>query len=195
MVFVTDDRKADWWWMASDRVVGPRPELIAEFWQGTKQSFYMYTPESFLREAERYLERPDLSKAIEEVREVAANDKGVQRRAEPAEYRPGHIVQSVRWIDDGLSSYIGGGAIATGPLCPDDFATLLFRPLLRGGMAIKGAPLEAVRWEHFPDGVRGELVCPSCQNVFHLDGNVEQAAQAAGADIDGERRRKRFGLS
>ena len=31
IIFVTDDKKEDWWLKVKGRTLGPRPELIAEF--------------------------------------------------------------------------------------------------------------------------------------------------------------------
>lgn len=50
IIFVTDDKKEDWWLKAPDaKTIGPRPELIEEFKKDSDQSFYMYTSDSFVR--------------------------------------------------------------------------------------------------------------------------------------------------
>lgn len=48
IIFVTDDRKEDWWLEHAGKTLGPRPELIEEFQRETQQKFYMYTADKFL---------------------------------------------------------------------------------------------------------------------------------------------------
>lgn len=48
IIFVTDDRKEDWWLEQSGKTIGPRPELRQEFTADTGQMFYAYTPDRFL---------------------------------------------------------------------------------------------------------------------------------------------------
>ncbi|MBZ9761321.1 hypothetical protein LB553_10585 [Mesorhizobium sp. CA8] len=48
ILFVTDDRKEDWWLEQSGKTIGPRPELRQEFLADTGQMFYAYRPGQFL---------------------------------------------------------------------------------------------------------------------------------------------------
>lgn len=48
ILFVTDDRKEDWWLEQSGKTIGPRPELRQEFLADTGQMFYAYRPGLFL---------------------------------------------------------------------------------------------------------------------------------------------------
>lgn len=48
ILFVTDDRKEDWWLEQSGKTIGPRPELRQEFAAETSQMFYAYPPARFL---------------------------------------------------------------------------------------------------------------------------------------------------
>ncbi|TIQ46740.1 PIN-like domain-containing protein [Mesorhizobium sp.] len=48
ILFVTDDRKEDWWLEQSGKTIGPRPELRQEFFADTDQLFYAYAPARFL---------------------------------------------------------------------------------------------------------------------------------------------------
>src|SRR5207245_1339836 len=47
LIFVTDDRKDDWWLERDGKKVGPRPELIQEMWLETNQHCYLYSAEQF----------------------------------------------------------------------------------------------------------------------------------------------------
>jgi hypothetical protein len=69
IIFVTDDLKADWWYTHSERRIGPRAELVAEFWNDCGQAFYMYTLERYMHRAEEYLGQTIEKTALDEVRE------------------------------------------------------------------------------------------------------------------------------
>ena len=49
IIFITNDRKEDWWYEVKGRTIGPRTELLCEFRTRTKQQFHMYTMDSFLK--------------------------------------------------------------------------------------------------------------------------------------------------
>lgn len=49
IIFVTDDRKKDWWRIASGRTIGPHPDLIKEFKENTEKDYYQYNSERFLK--------------------------------------------------------------------------------------------------------------------------------------------------
>ncbi|MDA1584576.1 PIN-like domain-containing protein [Bacillus cereus group sp. TH230-1LC] len=55
VIFITEDLKEDWWVRKGETVVRPQPQLIQEFYNVTKQNFYMYRTEEFLRYAIQYL--------------------------------------------------------------------------------------------------------------------------------------------
>ena len=48
VIFITDDKKEDWWNICKGRTIGPRVELIKEFSDITNQEFYMYSMEQFI---------------------------------------------------------------------------------------------------------------------------------------------------
>jgi hypothetical protein len=70
VVFVTDDRKQDWWWEQAGKKVGPRPQLKEEFTKASGRSFHLYGSEQFLLHAGKHFGRKVDRKAIEEVREA-----------------------------------------------------------------------------------------------------------------------------
>lgn len=49
LIFVTDDRKEDWWQINGSLTIGPRPELIQEFYDITKKRIHIYTPTTFVK--------------------------------------------------------------------------------------------------------------------------------------------------
>lgn len=73
-ILITDDRKEDWWHVhGKDRRIGPRPELVAEYWGRCQKPFYMYTLEEFMRYAQRHLGQRITTAALQEVRERSAS--------------------------------------------------------------------------------------------------------------------------
>ncbi|KQW62893.1 MULTISPECIES: PIN-like domain-containing protein [unclassified Ensifer] len=71
-IFVTDDKKRDWWWDVDGKTVGPRPELAAELAEACAgSSFYMYKPDAFLSHAKSFLKTGVDERTISQVREVS----------------------------------------------------------------------------------------------------------------------------
>jgi len=71
IIFVTDDAKEDWWWVAQGNTLGPRPELVTEMRIETGMAFYMYSSNRFMTFAGDYLEIEIGQDAVDEVQEVA----------------------------------------------------------------------------------------------------------------------------
>jgi predicted nucleic acid-binding protein len=67
VIFVTNDTKEDWWLEQSGKTLGPRPELIAEFFGETGQHILIYKPERFLDLGEQNLHAKIDAKSIAEV--------------------------------------------------------------------------------------------------------------------------------
>lgn len=55
LIFITDDKKDDWWLEYSGKTIGPLPNLIQEFKEKSSQDFYMYTADRFMQSATEYL--------------------------------------------------------------------------------------------------------------------------------------------
>ncbi|MCD7971579.1 MAG: PIN domain-containing protein [Candidatus Azobacteroides sp.] len=79
IIFITDERKIDWWWKIRDgRNMGPRQELIAEINQEANIDFHMYSSERFLSYGQNYLEENVNQKALDEIKAL--------KRAEAEEF-------------------------------------------------------------------------------------------------------------
>lgn len=74
LVFVTDDRKDDWWWEHRGRTVGPRVELIEEYHKASGCRVHFYAPESFLRIARERNPSAVSESAIGEVEAVSRQE-------------------------------------------------------------------------------------------------------------------------
>jgi PIN domain-containing protein len=55
VILVTEERKADWWWVREGRSLGPRIELVEEMQEKAGQRLYLYGVERFMEEASKAL--------------------------------------------------------------------------------------------------------------------------------------------
>jgi hypothetical protein len=74
-IFVTDDRKEDWWVKKNGKTTSPRPELLEEFGKKTNGSIYIYQSEQFIEYAFKFFDIEDARAAVEEVQEVRKQDE------------------------------------------------------------------------------------------------------------------------
>lgn len=84
VIFVTDDRKEDWWLKFRGKTIGPRPELISEIFSTAGINFYMYQTEQFIEYAQKYLKEQVNQKAIKEIREIKLHDEETQKKISEA---------------------------------------------------------------------------------------------------------------
>ena len=84
LIFITEDRKDDWWSRTDGQTHGPRSELIQEFFNETGLSFYMYQADQVIEFAQRYLGLEKEQTTIEEIQEV--RDENEARAALSALY-------------------------------------------------------------------------------------------------------------
>lgn len=77
ILFITDDGKEDWWHKFSGKTIGPRPELVQEMKEDAAVNFYMYSPDTFIEEAQRLILRNVKKEMVEEVRDVSESRKSM----------------------------------------------------------------------------------------------------------------------
>jgi hypothetical protein len=72
VIFVTGDRKEDWWDEDEGKIRGPRPELVKEFKKNAGvEYFWMYTVDMFLQYAKEHLHTNEITnEAIEQVKKA-----------------------------------------------------------------------------------------------------------------------------
>lgn len=75
IIFITDDRKEDWWYKFKGKTIGPRPELIKEFKEETGKRINIYQADNFLDLAIKNLNQASNPEAIEEIRKVRLADE------------------------------------------------------------------------------------------------------------------------
>lgn len=108
IIFVTDDTKEDWWEEIMGKTIGPRPELMQEFFSKTGKFFYMYKSDIFMTRAGDYLEQEVDQKTVDEIRELRTSDektqvttKGVQLYEELEKFRlqEQHLESDIRRLE------------------------------------------------------------------------------------------------
>ncbi len=72
VILVTSERKEDWWERVSGKTLGPRLELLEEFWEAAGQPILIYQTENFLRIANERAGTGISDEAVEEIRSLSA---------------------------------------------------------------------------------------------------------------------------
>ena len=68
VIFISDDRKEDWWLDHQGKTISPRPELLKEFNIETQKNCHFYKPFQFLEFSNKYLNSKVKNEVIEEVK-------------------------------------------------------------------------------------------------------------------------------
>jgi len=81
LVFVTGERKEDWWLRHEGETISPRRELLREIHSKANVLFYMYSTDQFMEQAEAFLGLHDHREAIDEIREIIQQDEANASRS------------------------------------------------------------------------------------------------------------------
>jgi len=79
IIFITEDKKEDWIRRVNGKTIGPRAELITEFYHNSGKLFYIYSTESFLYNSNRYMQSKISEDSIENVKDVQKVDTDVEK--------------------------------------------------------------------------------------------------------------------
>lgn len=90
VIFVTDDRKEDWWLIIHGRKISPRKELYSEFLRETGQKILIYSPDDFFKYAKEQLKFDMDEKAIKEIVDVSVSYQVEDKQ--PSDLKP-------EWLD------------------------------------------------------------------------------------------------
>lgn len=125
VIFVTNDQKNDWWFThffqekpTEKEILGPRPELIKEFFEETKHSFYMYNPSDFMGASRKYLKQKVSDSAIKEVQDVSKRQAKGYGQGVPRDYyirladswNESHGIPSVLTVNGDVSRSVPSGS-------------------------------------------------------------------------------------
>jgi glycine cleavage system regulatory protein len=87
MIFVTDDRKEDWWRIFKGQTLGPRVELVEEYLAASGKRIHFYKPDQFLKHAKKLLSVEVSDSSVGEVRNVSSDQSSDRIRADLIERR------------------------------------------------------------------------------------------------------------
>lgn len=72
ILFITADRKEDWWWREQGKTIGPHPELMREIKrEGDVELFWMYSSVQFVEHANKYSKAKVSTQSVAEIEQVA----------------------------------------------------------------------------------------------------------------------------
>ena len=114
IIFVTDDKKEDWWIEQSGRTIGPRTELREEFIAEVSKDFWMYTVDLFIEESAKVSKKPVSATVLEEIRTVReevqaarlSDDTRYTYQAITAEQMLKRITDSERWASANAEGFV-----------------------------------------------------------------------------------------
>ncbi|MQR85218.1 hypothetical protein GFV16_04575 [Bacillus megaterium] len=82
IIFITEEKKEDWWEKEGRNIKRPQPQLIQEFFNQTGENFYMYRTDNFVKFAKTYLNAEltdeqveNVTKELENIRKSEKKDK------------------------------------------------------------------------------------------------------------------------
>lgn len=75
IIFVTNDKKEDWFLEELGFIIGPRPELVDEFIKTRADLIYFYRTDQFLKYASTYLSTPEDAEAVKEIGEIISQNR------------------------------------------------------------------------------------------------------------------------
>lgn len=87
VVFITDDKKEDWWLEQSGRTISPRPELIEEFMRETGQKFWMYSVSKFIQESANINQKEVSPDVMDEIIKISARLERMSKDSDEAFYQ------------------------------------------------------------------------------------------------------------
>lgn len=76
IIFISDDKKEDWWLEHQGKTISPRPELIKEFRTVTNKNCHFYRPLQFLEYSIEYLGKTIKEEVLKEVKNHVSEKEG-----------------------------------------------------------------------------------------------------------------------
>ncbi|GAJ44840.1 hypothetical protein GT2_22_00660 [Parageobacillus thermoglucosidasius NBRC 107763] len=100
IIFITEEKKEDWWEKDGSKIKRPHPHLIQEFLEKTGQKFYMYRTDSFVQYAKKYLGANVTDEQIQNVTEQVENIRKVDELKEKKQRTKIDIDKVLKWLTD-----------------------------------------------------------------------------------------------
>jgi hypothetical protein len=71
VLFITSDRKEDWWWREKGKTIGPRPELVREISRvANVELFWLYSSDQFLEGARHFANAEVSQESLSQLKDV-----------------------------------------------------------------------------------------------------------------------------
>lgn len=99
IIFVTSERKEDWWEKISGKTIGPRPELLKEAAEFTDQRIMIYQTDRFLEFSSLYSGGELDSNAVDEIRAVDSLRSDIEHAVEIVEQK---VLDSTEFHQEGV---------------------------------------------------------------------------------------------
>ena len=99
IIFVTSERKEDWWEKISGKTIGPRPELLREAYQFGGQRIFIYQTDRFLEYSSQHSGSAVDSSAVDEIRAVDSLRSNADHAVEVVEQS---IIEATDTLQEGI---------------------------------------------------------------------------------------------
>lgn len=80
IIFITDDKKEDWWREEKGEKICARPELVEEIRKAGVSIFYMYNPERFMKYAKKYIKIDIKEESINQVKIISESKEAEKEK-------------------------------------------------------------------------------------------------------------------
>lgn len=84
VILVTSERDEDWWQIEAGKTLGPRQEMVEEFWRATGQPVFVYQTEHFFRLANELAGRKVSEEAVADIKSVGVRRAHGRAGSSPA---------------------------------------------------------------------------------------------------------------
>ena len=98
IIFVTSERKEDWWEKISGKTIGPRPELLREACEFSEQRILIYQTDRFLEFSSQHSGSELDSNAVDEIRAVDLLRSDTEHAVEVVEQK---IIEGTETLQEG----------------------------------------------------------------------------------------------
>lgn len=100
VIFITEEKKEDWWEKDGKSIKRPQPHLIQEFLEVTEHNFYIYRIEKFVENANEYLDAGVPAEQLEKLTTQVENIRKVEENQETNYKRRLNIGQVIPFLSN-----------------------------------------------------------------------------------------------
>ncbi|PCJ31036.1 MAG: hypothetical protein COA90_07590 [Gammaproteobacteria bacterium] len=106
IIFVTDDKKEDWWEIFKGKTIGARPELIKEFKEKTDFEILIYQINPFLKHVTSYLQETVSQESVREIQNVSSRNvkKLIENKSEILKVEHSQLMIELMVVDSNITN-------------------------------------------------------------------------------------------